>query len=124
MRLESMRGAAVAAALLLGACVGTQFVPTNGGVYPPRPADCELEVFASGVPDYPYVEIGIVEGEGSHWKADLQSLLPELRGEACLAGGDAIILGAADKFAVGEEGHPILHVSAVVIRWVGEAGSN
>ena len=120
MRCATTRGALLASVLMLGGCVGAQFVQTGRTVYPPRDVNCDIEVYATGVPDVPYEEIGIVEGEGDWWKADLADVLPKLKEEACLAGGDALVLGEADRFAEGRDGTPVLRTSAVVIRWVGE----
>ena len=101
----------------LAGCLSATFVPTVETVYPPRPPDCEIEVFSAAAPDRPYDEIGIVEGEGSAWKSDLEDLLPVLREEACLAGGDAIILQRGDTFAEGEDGIRVQRITATVIRW-------
>jgi hypothetical protein len=119
MRCATTRGGLFAIVLMLGACVQAQFVQTSRSVYPPRAPDCDMEVFATGVPDHPYEEIGIVEGEGDWWKSDLADVLPRLKEEACLAGGDALVLGESDRYAQGEEGIPVLRTQAVVIRWVG-----
>jgi hypothetical protein len=99
-----------------GSCVSATFVPTGGAVTP-KPVDCEIQVFSSAVPERPYVEMGIVEGEGSWWKSDLEDVLPKLKEEACLAGGDAIIMQSTDTFAEGEDGIRVQRITATVIRW-------
>ncbi len=103
-------------------CASAEFIPT-GKVYPAKPANCELEVFSSRTPDRPYEEIGIIEGEGSMGSDSLEDVLPEMIKEACLAGGDALILtssqravtvsGDADFLSSDEE----LHTVATVIVW-------
>ena len=109
---------AVCASVVFGAvgCVSATFVRT-GPVYPARAADCEIQVFSSAIPDRPYEELGIVEGEGDWWKADLEDVMPRLKEEACLAGGDGIILLESDTFAEGEEGIRVQRISATVFRW-------
>jgi len=101
-----------------GACVSATFVPTGGAVTP-RPVDCEIQVFSSAVPERAYEELGIVEGEGSWWKSNLEDVLPKLKEEACLAGGDAIIMESSDTFAEGEDGIRVQRITATVIRWKG-----
>lgn len=102
--------------LALGACVNTTYVPT-GVAYPPRGLSCELEIFSSALPDREYEELGIIEGEGSFWKADMEDLIPKLREEACQAGGDGLILHSAQRYASGEEGIENMYTFATVIRW-------
>ena len=102
--------------LALGACVNTTYVPT-GSSYQPRAIDCEIEIFSADLPDREYEELGIIEGEGSFWKADMEDLVPKLREEACLAGGDALVLHSAQRYASGEEGIENMYAFATVIRW-------
>lgn len=97
-------------------CIHARFVPT-GAAYPPKAADCEIRVFTSAAPERPYEELGVVEAEGDAWKSDLEDLLPRLEKEACLAGGDAIILFSTDTFAEGEDGIRVQRVTATVIHW-------
>ena len=104
-----------------GGCVSATFVPTQGGMYPPKNAFCGIQVFSSAAPDQEYEEIGIVEGEGSAWKSDLEDVLPKMMEEGCLAGGDALIMGSSDTFSsVGGDGVPVQRISATVIRWSSE----
>ncbi len=104
---------------IMAGCVTTKYVPT-GGVYPARTSDCAIEVFSAGLPDREYHEIGILEAEGSFWKADLEDVMPRLREEACLAGGDALILLSANRYARGD-GDDFddveLYAVATVVRW-------
>lgn len=108
----------VAAALILTGCVSVTYIPT-AGAHPAKPADCAIQVFSAGPPSRPYEEIGILEGEGTFWQADLEDVLPKLKEEACLAGGDAIILISAQVVARGgdEDIDEELHAFATVIRW-------
>lgn len=103
--------------LALAGCAGATFVPTTSYVHPARSEDCSIEVFSTQLPDRDYDEIGLVEGEGTLWKSDLSDVLPKLKEEACLAGGDALILGGEQKFGQGEDNHPVLRSVATVIRW-------
>ncbi len=104
------------AIVVTGGCLSATFVPTSGA-YPARASDCDIEVFSSAVPDREYEEIGIVEGEGSAWKADLEDVLPKLKEEGCRAGGDALIMESSDTFSQGRDGIRTQRISATVIRW-------
>ena len=104
------------AIVVTGGCLSATFVPTSGA-YPARASDCNIEVFSSAVPDREYEEIGIVEGEGSAWKADLEDVLPKLKEEGCRAGGDALIMESSDTFSQGRDGIRTQRISATVIRW-------
>ncbi len=104
------------AIVVTGGCLSATFVPTSGA-YPARASDCDIEVFSSAVPDREYEEIGIVEGEGSAWKADLEDVLPKLKEEGCRAGGDALIMQSSDTFSQGRDGIQTQRISATVIRW-------
>ena len=107
---------------IVAGCASAKFIPT-GKAYPAKLEHCELEVFSSKTPDRPYDEIGIIEGEGSMGSDSLEDVLPEMIKEACLAGGDALILtssqkavtvsGDADFLSSDEE----LHTVATVIVW-------
>ena len=118
MRCAAKRLGLLAAALMMGGCVGAQFIQTGPSVYPPRSPDCDMEIYATGVPDHPYEEVGIIEGKGDWWESDLADVLPRMKEEACLAGGDAMVLGESDRYAEGEDGIPVMKTQAVVIRWV------
>jgi len=103
-----------------GGCVSATFVPT-GGAYPAKSPDCHIQVFSATLPERAYEEVGIVEGEGDWWKADLEDVLPKLKEEACLAGGDGLIMQSNTTFAEGREGVRVQRVSATVIRWISPA---
>lgn len=116
----ALRAVTASAVLCVAAaCVSVSYVQT-GDVYPPKPAECDIEVFSAGPPDRAYEELGIVEGEGSFWQAELRDIVPRLREEACRAGGDAIVLLSAQRVASGEDDFDDeeLHAFATVIRWV------
>ena len=104
------------AIVVTGGCLSATFVPTSGA-YPARASDCDIKVFSSAVPDRKYEEIGIVEGVGSAWKADLEAVLPKLKEEGCRAGGDALIMQSSDAFSQGRDGIRTQRISATVIRW-------
>lgn len=50
---------------------------------------------------------------------ELEDLLPKLKEEACLAGGDGLIMQSSDTFSEGEMGTRVQRISATVIRWDG-----
>lgn len=99
-------------------CATAKFVPT-GQTYPARADDCSIEIFSSKVPDRPYEELGIIEGEGSFGADSLEDILPKMKQEACRAGGDAIIITSSQRsVAVDDDSSDEeLDVTATVIRW-------
>ena len=110
---------------ILGGCATAKFIPTSG-YYAPKPEHCDIEVFTSKVPERPYKEIGIIEGQGMMGAESLEEVLPEMIKEACKAGGDAIILidsqrtvdvSGGDSF-IGSSQE--LHTTATVIVWTDE----
>lgn len=106
--------------LLLSGCAQAWFTPTSGALYPPRADDCAIEVFTTGAPDREYEELGILEGE-SGWLGGtkMSDLLPEMKIEACRAGGDALVVHMSQRYTSGEDDDEMLYSSATVIRWVG-----
>ncbi len=104
-------------AIALAGCVSASYIPT-GAAYPPRSIDCAIEVFSAGPPARQYEELGVLEAEGNFWKADLEDVLPKLKEEACVAGGDALILQSASRYTSGEDGEEThLYSVATVVRW-------
>ena len=112
-------GYALPVLVAMAGCVSAKYIQT-GAAYPARASDCTIEVVSAGLPNREFEESGIVEGEGTFWKADLQDVIPRLREEACLVGGDALILLSANKYADGH-GDGVdeaeLYAVATVIRW-------
>jgi hypothetical protein len=106
----------VLVSLVSGGCLSASFVQTGASKHPPRGKYCAIEVFSSRIPDRDYDEIGIVEGTGSLWKADMDDVLPRMKEEACLVGGEALIMGSSDTFTEGENTRS-QRVTATVIRW-------
>lgn len=102
--------------LVVAGCVSATYVQT-GAAYPSRAHDCAIEVFSADLPDREFEEIGILEGEGIGWKADMEDVIPRLKEEACLAGGDAVILQSTQRYASGDEGLDNMYAFATVIRW-------
>ena len=110
----------VGSLLLFSGCLSANFTPTSGRLYEPRPSNCDIEGFSSGVPDRAYEEVGIVEGKGTAWKAELRDVLPAIMEEGCRAGGDGIIIGSMDLLGEGKENVPAQVIQATVIRWKNE----
>ena len=110
---------------IVAGCASATYIPT-GDAHPPKPENCDLEVFSSRTPDRPYEEIGIIEGEGSMGMDSLVEVLPEVIKEACLAGGDAIIITSTDRTVTvsGDAGsvssEEEFHAVATVIVWIDE----
>ena len=101
-------------------CSSAKFIAT-GKSYPPKPDDCNIEIFTSKQPDREYEELGIIEGEGSFGSDSFENVLPKMKIEACKAGGDAIILLSSQKTAYGDDdifdSDDKLNVTATVIKW-------
>tara|TARA_B110000196_G_scaffold208791_1_gene178996 strand:+ start:49 stop:411 length:363 start_codon:yes stop_codon:yes gene_type:complete len=111
----------VGSLLLFSGCLSANFTPTSGSLYEPRPSDCDIEVFSSGPPDdRAFEEIGILEGQGKAWKAELRDVLPAMMEEGCQAGGDAIVMTSSNTFAEGEAGIANQRITATLIRWKNE----
>lgn len=111
--------AALTGALLLSGCAHAWFTPTGTTVYAPRPDDCAIEVFTTGAPDRAYEELGILEGESGWFDgAKMSDLLPEMKIEACRAGGDALVVHMSQRYTSGEDDDEKLYSSATVIRWI------
>jgi hypothetical protein len=78
-------------ALVVG-CSGcsTQFVPTNPYPHALTPHSPEsIEVFTSGPPTRPHVDVGIIHLWGMGW----DEYLRDLRDEAARRGCDAVVIG-------------------------------
>ena len=113
---------ALAGALTLSGCAHAWFTPTGAATYPPRPDDCAIEVYTTGIPDREYEELGILEGESGWFDGTRMSdILPEMKVEACRAGGDALVIQMSQRYASGEDGDDKIYSSATVIRWIGPA---
>lgn len=116
--LSSRRVFLLPALGLLGACVGAKFIPT-GAAYPAKDPDCTIEVYSAGPPDRAFEELGVLEANGGWGKASLEDVLPKLEEEACIAGGDALVLQSAHRYESRTDGWNTTSLFAVatVIRW-------
>ena len=114
--------AVIVSVAAVAGCASAKFIPTREA-FPAKPENCAVEIFTSKAPDRAYEEIGIIEGEGMLGAESLEDVLPEMVKQACLAGGDALIListersvsvsGGEDFIGSSEE----LHTVATVIVW-------
>jgi len=114
--------AVIVSVAAVAGCASAKFIPTREA-FPAKPENCAMEIFTSKAPDRAYEEIGIIEGEGMLGAESLEDVLPEMVKQACLAGGDALIListersvsvsGGEDFMGSSEE----LHTVATVIVW-------
>jgi len=90
------------AMLLITACgTTTQFAATNHSPRPltARPAD-SVVVFATGLPDRPFVEVGLIQArQSSEFSADeMPEIIAEMRAEAGRRGCDGLVInGASDS---------------------------
>jgi len=105
---------ALVVALITG-CASARYIQT-GMSLPPKPDDCDIEVFSSKLPERDYDELGIIEGEGSFGADSLEDVLPKMMIEACRAGGDALILNSSDRFSTDVD-DTRLAAMATVVRW-------
>lgn len=85
----------------------TQFAPTNPSPRPmaPRHPDT-VQVFTTGNPEVPYVEVGIIQSRQSSRLSlhEMPEMIRELRKEAAKIGCDGVILNGANNTT---EGHVI-----------------
>ena len=116
LRKPLQTGAFILMTLVAGGCLNASFVQT-GATHAPRSQYCAIEVFSSRAPDRDYDEIGIIEGTGTLWKADLDDVLPKMKEEACLVGGEALIMGSSNVYTEGRDNTRSQRVTATVIRW-------
>ena len=126
MRILRDRGvraiAVIGSVAVVAGCASAKFIPTREP-FPAKPENCAMEVLSSKATDRAYEEIGIIEGKGMLGKESLEDVLPEMIKQACLAGGDALILtsselaikvsGGTDFISSDEE----LNAVATVIVW-------
>lgn len=82
--------------LFVTACgTTTQFAATNASPRPlaPRPAE-SVTVFATGLPDRPFVEVGIIQArQSSEFSVDeMPEILAEMRTEAARQGCDGLVI--------------------------------
>ncbi len=114
--------AVIVVAAAVAGCASAKFIPTREA-FPAKHENCAMEVFTSRVPDRAYEEIGIIEGEGLLGAGSLEDVLPEMIKEACLAGGDALILISSERAMNISEAEDFmgtkeeLHAVATVIVW-------
>src|SRR5206468_11088778 len=106
-RSDAMRWWVVAAVVALVACEGAEvpvatFTPTNAPPRTPaRRAPESIEVFTSGAPARPYVDIGFIEVKESDQNQGTDALFRAMRGVAGDRGCDGVIvLGSADETSI------------------------
>jgi hypothetical protein len=106
---------------LCASCATTQsrFSPLGGATYPPRTTDVEIAMFAEGLPSQPFKRIARLDvhlEKTAFVVSSLKDATPELKKQARLAGGDAIIEIREQRSSVGET--RIYHVTATAVRYV------
>jgi hypothetical protein len=72
------------------------FTPRQGPAQPGKPESCELQVFAEGKPDRPFIDLGVVNYHDERHRTKDGSLkldvaMPKIKARACRAGADALI---------------------------------
>ncbi|MBL6749121.1 MAG: hypothetical protein ISP90_01300 [Nevskia sp.] len=81
-------------AAVLSACTTQGSFRELGTSYPPKPGNCEIEIFKGSDPGKPYIRISKINVhlEKTHFvHSDLSSASKELKRQACLSGADALI---------------------------------
>lgn len=107
-------------AALCASCATTQsrFSPLGGETYPSRTADAEIAMFEEGLPSGPFKRIARLDvhlEKTGFVISSLKDATPELKKQARLAGGDAIVEIREQRSSVGET--RIYHVTATTIRY-------
>jgi hypothetical protein len=95
-----MRVVVVFAIVIISGCASTSVTRTGGNSYPSKPSDCSLQVISTFPKDSKYDELGIVHGKsgGSIFHGQgLDSLLPDMKEEACKLGADALVLKGSSE---------------------------
>ena len=72
------------------------FIPKQAHPQPAKPESCEMEVFAEGKPDRPFIDLGVVNYHDERHRAKdgsltLEVAMPKIKARACRAGADALI---------------------------------
>lgn len=95
---ETVRSFLVAVSFLLAAAVSACTTQGSfrelGTSYPPKPGNCEIEIFRGADPGRPFTRISRINVhlEKTHFvQSDLRSASNELKRQACLSGADAVI---------------------------------
>lgn len=84
----------IAVASLMG-CATANVTKLSSNTYPPKPENCEIKVFTQPPTDKKYEELGLVAGvSGQTWwqGKGLDSMLPEMKAQACKLGADALVI--------------------------------
>ena len=120
MRLATALVTIIGLALCVVGCATTQsgFRPL-GATYPPKPADFQVEVFATGAPTRAFERIARLDThfEKTHFIHTSEATgMAELQKQARAAGADAIIEVREMRSRVGETF--ILHVTGIGIRYL------
>lgn len=113
--------------VLCSACASTQsrFAPLGGAAYPAKAADTEIELFMQKLPSRAFMRIARLDvhlEKTGFVTSSLQDATPELKKQARLAGGDAIIDIREQRSSVGET--RIYHVIATAIRYTEDQAAN
>ena len=105
--------------LFLIGCVSTNV--TNLKSYPSKVENCKIEVLTQK-PDKKFEEIALLNSRGGQSVFEgksVNSLLPNLKKKACLAGGDAIIITSSKEGGYNFVGPADrASVSATVIKYI------
>ena len=87
----------------------------------PKPANCDIEIFANGQPSQPFERIARLDVhiERTYYvKSQLNDALPELRKEGCAAGADAVIEILERSSSINLAETHIYHVIGTGIRYL------
>jgi hypothetical protein len=107
------RVASLAIALVTAGCVNVEYIPTNAPPRPmkPRPA-AEVEVFPTGLPSRPYVEVARLEIDAQ--TNDPEMLIDQLRQEAGERGCEGVVFAGSSGSAPKKKGG--FHALCIVYR--------
>lgn len=118
-----MRKIALMVPILILCCCGPRMpiVTLYGPPSPVRPANANIEVFSTSVPERPYIEIGEITARNRNQQINLDQIIAEAR----KMGADAVILKGSVGFstAIVPVGNMAVGVSkeygqkAVAIKW-------
>ena len=102
-------------------CATASVTKLSEKTYPPKPDNCEMRVLTQPPTDKKYDELGIVSGvSGQAWwqGKDLDSMLPDMKTEACKLGADTLVIKNVEAGGMAWIQNTQGKASAVAIKFV------
>ena len=110
-----------AVALLLTSCAGSSVIRLGTRQYPAKPPGCDVEVLTAKPHDRKVEELCIISARGGQSILDstsMESLIPDMKAQACSCGADALVLKHGTEGSYGYRTVHAARASGVAIRFV------